>query len=56
MKNWKTWNVGEEVIIVASHGDDLGKTGIIKEVRNSFCKIDIDGKLYNHTYSQFERV
>lgn len=56
MKNYKKYNVGDQVIIVHTHNDDLNKIGIITEVRHSFCKIDIDGKLYNHTYGQFKLV
>ena len=57
-KNYKLWNVGDIVRIVRTHGDDLYKTGTVKEVRCSFCKILIDGatKEVNHTYGQFERL
>ena len=57
-KNYKLWNTDELVKIIFSHSDDLGKVGIIREVRPSFCKIEIQGypKLRNHTYGQFERV
>ena len=57
-KNYKLWNVGDRVKIIRSHSDDLGKEGIIVEVRPSFCKIEIEGyqKPKNHTYGQFERV
>lgn len=56
MKNYKLYNVGDEVIITFSHGDDKGKIGKIIEVRHSFCKIQIDGykKPVNHTYGQFK--
>ena len=63
MKNYKLWNVGDRVKIIHSHSDDLGKEGVIVEVRNSFCKIDIginpqNGKrlIKNHCYGQFQRV
>ncbi len=56
MKNWKTFKAGERVKITSTHKDDLGKEGTITEVRCSFCKIDIDGKIYNHTYAQFKRI
>ena len=57
-KNYKNWNVGDKVQIVFSHSDDKGKVGIIREVRPSFCKIEIEGypKLRNHTYGQFKKV
>ena len=57
-KNYKLWNVGDRVRIVRTHGDDLYKTGTVKEVSCSFCKILIDGatKEVNHTYGQFERI
>lgn len=57
-KNYKLWNVGEKVKIIHSHSDDLGKEGIIIEVRPSFCKIEIEGysRPKNHTYGQFQRV
>ena len=51
MKNYLKYNVGDRVEIVFSHSDDKGKTGTIVEVRNSFCKILIDGKEYNHIVS-----
>ena len=49
---------GDVVKIIHSHSDDIGKTGIIREVRCSFCKIEIEGypKLRNHTYGQFVKV
>ena len=57
-KNYKLWNVGDRVRIIRTHGDDLYKTGTVKEVRCSFCKILIDGatKEINHTYGQFEKI
>ena len=57
-KNYKLWNVGDRVRIIRTHGDDLYKTGTVKEVRWSFGKILIDGatKEVNHTYGQFERI
>lgn len=58
MKNYKLWNVGDMCKIVRTHGDDLGKIGIVREVRPSFCKIEIEGykKLINHTYGQFIKI
>lgn len=70
MKHYKLFNVGDKVQITSTHKDDLDKTGIIQEVRNSFCKILIlkpDGTpelnwqnnkpiIYNHTYAQFKKV
>lgn len=58
MKNYKQYNVGDEVIILHSHSDDKGKTGTIVEVRHSFCKINIPGypKPRNHTYGQFKKI
>lgn len=58
MKNYKNFNVGDEVIILHSHSDDKGKTGIITEVRHSFCKIQIPryNKPKNHTYGQFKKI
>lgn len=53
-KNYKNWSVGQKVQIVHTHSDDLDKIGTIVEVRHSFCKINIDGKIYNHTYGQFK--
>lgn len=52
------YKVGDVVKILHSHSDDIGKTGIIREVRCSFCKIEIEGypKLRNHTYGQFEKI
>ena len=57
-KNYKLWNPGDRVRIIRTHSDDLYKTGTIKEVRCSFCKILIDDttKEVNHTYGQFERI
>lgn len=58
MKNYKLYSVGDRVVITHTHKDDLGKEGIIREVRHSFCKIEIEGyaKLQNHTYGQFKKV
>lgn len=58
MKNYLKFKVGDEVKIIFSHSDDLNKTGIIVEVRPSFCKIEIEGypKPRNHTYGQFKKV
>lgn len=55
MKNYKLFKKGDEVIITSTHKDDLGKIGIIREVNNSYCKIAIDNKVYNHTYAQFKK-
>lgn len=58
MKNYLKYNVGDRVEIVFSHSDDKGKTGTIVEVRNSFCKIQLDGSsvIKNHTYGQFKTI
>lgn len=56
MKHYKLFNEGDKVIITSTHKDDLDKIGIIREVRCSFCKIEIEGKMYNHTYAQFKKV
>lgn len=58
MKNYYLYNIGDKVKIVRSHSDDLGKEGIIVEVRPSFCKIQIEGynKPKNHTYGQFIKI
>ena len=58
MKNYKLYNVGDKVKIIFSHSDDLGKEGVIVEVRSSFCKIKIEGypNLKNHTYNQFVKI
>lgn len=56
MKGYKLFNVGDKVKIIRTHGDDLGKEGIITVCRPSFCKIEIDGKERNHTYGQFEKI
>lgn len=52
------YKVGDVVKILHSHSDDIGKIGIIREVRCSFCKIEIEGypKLRNHTYGQFKKI
>lgn len=57
-KNYKNWNVEDKVKIIFSHSDDKGKVGVIKEVRPSFCKIEMKGypKLRNHTYGQFIKI
>lgn len=57
-KNYKNWNVGDKVKIIFSHSDDLGKEGVIVEVRPSFCKIEIEGysKPRNHCYGQFKKI
>lgn len=58
MKNYKLYNVGDKVVITRSHSDNVGKTGVITEVRHSFCKILLEGatKTCNHTYAQFKKV
>lgn len=58
MKNYLKYSVGDKVQIIHTHGDDLNKIGIIKEVRPSFCKIEIEGynKPLNHTYGQFKKI
>lgn len=58
MRNYMKYKVGDVVKILHSHSDDIGKTGIIREVRCSFCKIEIEGypKLRNHTYGQFKKI
>lgn len=58
MKNYMKYKEGDVVKIIHSHSDDIGKTGIIREVRCSFCKIEIEGypKLRNHCYGQFVKV
>lgn len=56
-KNYKNFNVGDKVEILFSHSDDKGMIGTITEVRHSFCKIELpNGKIKNHTYSQFRKV
>ena len=56
MKNHLKYKEGDEVIILHSHSDDIGKTGVITCVRPSFCKIMIDNTEKNHTYGQFKKV
>lgn len=56
MKNYMKYKEGDEVIILHSHSDDIGKTGVITCVRPSFCKIMIDNKERNHTYGQFMKI
>lgn len=56
MKYRNLYKEGDQVEIIRTHGDDLGKIGTITEVRCSFCKIDIEGKIVNHTYKQFRKV
>ncbi len=56
MKNYKLYNVGDTVCITHSHSDDIGKIGKITEVRHSFCKIEIENKVRNHTYGQFKKI
>lgn len=56
MKNHLKYKEGDEVIIIHTHSDDLGKTGIITCVRPSFCKVVIDNKERNHTYGQIKKV
>lgn len=58
MRNYQKYKEGDVVKIIHSHSDDIGKTGVIREVRCSFCKIEIEGypKLRNHTYGQFVKI
>lgn len=57
-KNYKLWNVGENVVITKTglKYNDLGKEGVITCVGNSFCKILIDRKEHNHIYGKFKRI
>lgn len=54
MKNYQKHKINDEVIITSTHKDDLNKIGKIVEIHHSYCKIKIDNKIYNHTYSQFK--
>lgn len=54
MKNYQRYKVGDKVIIIATHKDDLNQTGVIIKIHHSYCKIRINNKIYNHTYSQFK--
>lgn len=56
MKHYKLFKEGDKVVITQTHIDDLGKEGVITLVRPSYCKIMIDGKERNHTYSQFKKI
>ena len=56
MKNYKNYNVGDKVIIIFSHRNDLNLEGIIKEVRPSFCKIETSVGINNHTYGKFKKI
>lgn len=58
MKNRDNFNVGDKVIIVRTHGDDLNKIGTIVDIRCSFCKIQIEDykKPVNHCYGQFKKI
>ena len=56
MKHYKLFKEGDKVLITQTHIDDLGKEGVITLVRPSYCKIMIDGKERNHTYSQFKKI
>lgn len=70
MKLRNLYKEGDKVIITSTHGNDLGKTGVIVEKRCSFCKIQIlkeDGIpelnfqnnkpiILNHTYAQFKKI
>lgn len=61
-KNYKLFSVGEQVEITHVNPKDLeqvktlGKIGTIEEVRCSFCKINVDGKVWNRTYGQFKKI
>lgn len=41
MKLRNLYNEGDKVVITSTHGNDLGKIGIIVEKRCSFCKIQL---------------
>ena len=57
MKNYKLFNVGDNVKIVHSHSNDIGQVGVITEVRPSYCKIKLpNSEIKNHTYGQFKKV
>lgn len=57
MKNYKLYEVGDDVEIIHSHTKtEIGKVGTITEVRHSFCKILIDGKVVNHPYGHFKKI
>jgi len=57
MKNYKLFKEGDKVLITFSHSGDIGKTGIITLVRNSYCKIKFDdGVVKNYTYAQFRKI
>ena len=56
MKNYKNYNVGDKVLIIFSHRNDLNLEGIIREVRPSFCKIETSVGINNHTYGQFKKI
>lgn len=60
MKNYKLWNVGDRVEIILSgpKNNSKGRVGTITEVRNSFCKVLLDGdkKTQNHSYGRFKRI
>ena len=69
MKLRNLYKVGDKVVITSTHGNDLGKKGIIVEWRCSFCKIQLlkedatpelnwqNNKpiIVNHTYAQFKK-
>jgi len=62
MKNRYLFNVGDKVEILSPIGrkghleEDLGKLGTIKEVRASFCKIEIENKVKNYPYLRFKLI
>lgn len=57
MKNWKLFNEGDKVEITYSTiSEDIGKVGIIKTVRKSFCIIDTGDKTRNYTYAMFKKI
>lgn len=57
MKKWKLFNEGDKVEITYSTiSEDIGKTGIIKTVRKSFCIIDTGDKTRNYTYAMFKKI
>lgn len=60
MKNYKQFNIGDRVEILFSgpKNNSKGQQGVITEVRNSFCKILLDGHsvTQNHCYGRFKRI
>lgn len=64
MKEYKTHNVGERIEILIANKknpqrkDDVGRQGIVNEVRCSFVKVLLDGdqKDKNYNYGTFKVV